>query len=113
MKNRSRNNSFTLYLNDDEKRILDAKWKLSGMKSRSAYIRQMLLEGIVYDVDYSELREYNYQLGKIGNNINQIAHKVNSTGEITESEIEALKKEMDEVWRLQKSMLSQQVYLQQ
>ncbi|MCR5324199.1 MAG: plasmid mobilization relaxosome protein MobC [Lachnospiraceae bacterium] len=113
MKNRSRNNSFTLYLNDDEKRILDAKWKLSGMKSRSAYIRQMLLEGIVYDVDYSELREYNYQLGKIGNNINQIAHKVNSTDEITGSEIDALKKEMDEVWRLQKSMLSQQVYLQQ
>lgn len=113
MKNRSRNNSFTLYLNDDEKRILDAKWKLSGMKSRSAYIRQMLLEGIVYDVDYSELREYNYQLGKIGNNINQIAHKVNSTGEITGSELDALKKEMDEVWRLQKSMLSQQVYLQQ
>ena len=110
MKNRSRNNSFTLYLNDDEKRILDAKWKLSGMKSRSAYIRQMLLEGIVYDVDYSELREYNYQLGKIGNNINQIAHKVNSTGEITESEIEALKKEMDEVWRLQKSMLSDLQY---
>ena len=83
------------------------------MKSRSSYMRQMLLESIVYDIDYSELREYNYQLGKIGNNINQIAHKVNGTGEITEAEIATLKKEMDEIWRLQKSMLSQQVSLRQ
>ncbi len=83
------------------------------MHSRSAFIRQMIIEGIVYEVDYSYLREYNYQLGKIGNNINQIAHKVNTTGSIYKSDIDQLKKEMEQLWQLQKSMLSQQPFLTQ
>ena len=64
MKKRTRKHAFLIYLSDDEKRILDAKYKLSGMRSRAAYIRQLIIEGIVYDVDYSYLRDYNVGLGK-------------------------------------------------
>ena len=111
MANRTRTHDLRVYLSDDEYRILDGKAKLAGMRSRSAFIRQLIIEGYVYDVDYSYIREFNYQLGKIGNNINQIAHKVNSTGSVCKSDMDRLKKEMDEIWRLQRSMLSQQPYL--
>ncbi len=113
MENRTRKHALILRLSDDEFRILDGKTRLSGMHSRSAFIRQLIIEGIVYDVDYSYLRENNYQLGRIGNNINQIAHRVNTTGNIYKSDIDQLKKEMQEIWRLQKSMLSQQPFLTQ
>ena len=113
MKNRARNNPLLIYLSDDELRILNAKTKLSGMKSRSAFIRQLIIEGIVYDVDYSYLREYNAGLGKIGGNINQIAKRINETRSIYQSDIDEIKKEMKKLWRLQKSMLSKQPYLEQ
>lgn len=113
MANRTRTHDLRVYLSDDEFRILKAKTKLANMHSTSAFIRQLIIEGIVYEVDYSYLREYNYQLGKIGNNINQIAHKVNSTGSIYKSDIDQLKKEMEQLWQLQRSMLSQQPFLTQ
>lgn len=82
MEERSRKHRFTLRLSDDEARILEGKFKLSGMRSRSSFIRQLLIEGFVYDVDYSYLREYNVGLAKIGTNINQIAHRINETRSI-------------------------------
>ena len=113
MKNRTRKHAFLIYLSDDEKRILDAKYKLSGMRSRAAYIRQLIIEGIVYDVDYSYLRDYNIGLGKIGTNINQIAHRINETRSIYQTDIDEIKKEMKKLWQLQESMLSKQPYLEQ
>lgn len=113
MEKRSRNNVLYLRLSDDEMRILNAKTKMSGMRSRSAFLRQLIIEGIVYDVDYSYLREYNAALGKIGGNINQIAKRINETKSIYQVDINEIKEEMKKIWQLQKSMLSRQPYLEQ
>ena len=113
MEERSRKHRFTLRLSDDEARILEGKFKLSGMRSRSSFIRQLIIEGIVYDVDYSYLRDYNVGLARIGTNINQIAHRINETRSIYQTDINEIQKEMDKLWQLQKSMLSRQPYLEQ
>ncbi|MEL7626516.1 MAG: plasmid mobilization relaxosome protein MobC [Anaerolineaceae bacterium] len=42
----------------------------------------------------------------VGININQIAHHLNATGNIYRSDIEAIKKMLDEIWQLQRSILS-------
>ena len=52
MANRERQNELKIYLSDDEQYILDQKWKASGMKSKSAFIRHLILYGYVYDVNY-------------------------------------------------------------
>ena len=106
MEERSRKHRFTLRLSDDEARILEGKFKLSGMRSRSSFIRQLIIEGFVYDVDYSYLREYNVGLAKIGTNINQIAHRINETRSIYQTDIDEIKKEFKEICRLQEYMLS-------
>lgn len=113
MAERNRTNAILIYLSDDEKRILDAKTRLSGLRSRAAFIRQLIVEGIVYDVDYSQLREYNVGLGRIGTNINQIAKRANETRSIYKSDIEKLRKEMNRLWQLQRSMLSKQPLVEQ
>ena len=113
MPNRIRKHAMVLRLSDDEYRILDGKTKLSRMRSKSAFIRQLIVEGFVYDVDYSYLRDYNYQLGKIGNNINQIAHRINETESIYKADIDEVKNQMDELWKVQKYMLSKQPYSKQ
>ena len=113
MAKRTRNNVVYLRLSDDEYRILLEKCKLSKHRNVSDYLRQQIVEDIVYYIDYKYLRKYNYQLGKIGTNINQIAKKANQTNCIYQSDIEDLKKEMESLWQLQKSMLSKQPYRQQ
>lgn len=102
-----------LYLSEEEKAILDVKVKLSGMKNTNIFLRHLIKYGYVYEVDYSELHENNYQLGKIGNNINQIAHIANSTGTISQSEINEVKEQMSKIWQLQESILSKQPYRKQ
>ena len=96
------------YLDDDEQYILDEKFRVSGMKSKSAFLRKLILYGYVYDVDYSYLRNYNTELGRISSNLNQIAKRINSTGNIYQEDMDEVKELMNEVWRTQKSMLSKQ-----
>ena len=49
MAQRERQNELKIYLSDDEQYILEQKFKISGMKSKSAFIRHMILYGYVYD----------------------------------------------------------------
>ena len=105
---RNRTNPVQFYLNDDEQYILDEKFKLSGMKSKSAFLRKLILYGYVYEVDYSYLRNYNTELGRISSSLNQIAKRINSTNHIYKEDIDEVKELMNEVWHTQKSMLSKQ-----
>lgn len=108
MANRKRTNPVQFYLDDEEQYILDEKFKLSGMKSKSAFLRKLILYGYVYDVDYSYLRNYNTELGRISSSLNQIAKRINSTENIYKEDMDEVKELMNEVWRTQKSMLSKQ-----
>lgn len=65
------------------------------------------------DIDYSELREYNAALGKIGNNLNQIAKRMNATGNVYAADVKEVKVLMKQVWDTQKAMLSKQPYMKQ
>lgn len=113
MNKRSRNNPVQFYLNDDEQYILDQKFHLSGMRSKSAFLRKLILYGFVYDVDYSHIREMNALLGNIGGNLNQIAKRVNTTNTIYKKDMEDIKELMIQIWQLQKSMVSKQPLIKQ
>ena len=113
MAKRERTNSVQFYLNDDEEYILNEKFKLSGMKSKSAFLRQLILYGYVYDADYSYLRNYNTELGRISSSLNQIAKRINSTEHLYKEDMNEVKELMNQVWRTQKSMLSNQPLIKQ
>lgn len=113
MPKRERQNELKIYLSDDEQYILEQKWKASNMKSKSAFIRHLILYGYVYDVNYEHLREYNTILSRIGNNLNQIAKRMNATGNVYEADVKEVKELMKQVWQSQKSMLSKQPSIKQ
>ena len=104
MANRERRNELKIFLSDDE----EQKVKISGMKSKSAFLRRLILYGFVYDIDYSDLRDYNYTLGKISGNLNQIAKRMNATGNVYKADVAEVKKLMKQVWDTQKAMLAKQ-----
>lgn len=113
MPKRKRKIPIQIYLNEDENYILTQKTKLSGMKSRSGFIRHLILYGYVYDVDYSDLREYNNTLSRISGSLNQIAKRINATGNIYDDDIREVKELMNKIWHTQKSMLSRQPSIKQ
>ena len=108
MANRNRTNPVQFYLSDDEQYILNTKFKASGMKRISAFLSMLVIYGYEYDVDYSYLRNYNTELGRISSSLNQIAKRINSTGNIYQDDMNEVKELMNKVWHTQKSMLSKQ-----
>ena len=98
MANRNRTNPVQFYLSDDEQYILTTKFKASGMKSMSDFLRKLVLYGYVYDVDYSHLQNYNTELGRISSSLNQITKRINSTGNICQDDMNEVKELMNEVW---------------
>ena len=113
MANRERKNELKIYLSDKEQYILEQKVKISGMKTHSTFLRRLILYGFVYDIDYSDLREYNATLGKISGNLNQIAKRMNATGNVYKADVEEVKKLMKQVWDTQLAMLKKQPSMKQ
>ncbi|MBO4457731.1 MAG: MobC family plasmid mobilization relaxosome protein [Butyrivibrio sp.] len=106
MQNEGRTIPIQIYLTEEEKQILDIKYRMSKSRSRGAYIRKMILEGYVYDVDFSELKRYNFLMSNIATNVNQIAHRINETRSIFQHDIDELKEEIRKLWQLQRSIQS-------
>ena len=56
MENRERKHRVTLRLSDDEYRILKGKTKACNYRDMSDTMRHLIIEGMLYEVDYSYLR---------------------------------------------------------
>lgn len=93
-------------VNEQEYNLIKERMNECKIHNMSRFLRQMSLHGCIIVTDYSELKERNYELHKIGVNINQIAKKVNETGNIYSSDIELIKEMMDSIWQSQKYILS-------
>ena len=106
MGNRARKKAVFLYLSDEEYDLLKKKTENAGLHSMADYIRQMIIFGITYTVDFKELHHYNWLLSNLTNNLNQIAHQANSSGMTTNSDLREARRIMEEVWQSQKSMQS-------
>lgn len=106
MENRRRPIQVKIRMTPEEKELLLKNMETCHCTNMSRYIRAMALRGAVFNTDMSDLKERNYELRKIGNNINQIAHKVNSTGSVYKEDMDQLKELMDLVWQSQKYILS-------
>ncbi len=89
-----------LRLTERENYLLQCKMNQAGIRNFSLYARHMLLSGMTIHTDFSDLRNLISELGKIGNNINQLAHKANSTNSVAKEDFNQLKKEHDELAKL-------------
>ena len=99
MKKDSRKNYVQIRLNDEEKSALDRKFQLSGSQSKSRFIRLMILEGIIVHFDEEKFNKMVRDFTKAGSNINQIAVRVNSTGNIYADDVNQIREEVENLWR--------------
>lgn len=78
----------------------------SGKMNMNDFIVETAVNGYTINIDYSQLKELCYEINRIGNNINQIAHKVNSTDIVYQTDIDEIRDDMKKIV----GMVRQQFY---
>lgn len=99
MKNDSRNHKISFRMNDEEYEIFIEKFLKSKSDSQSKFIRRMLLTGIVIRFDKTKAKKALRLISTVANNINQIALRVNSTGNVYAEDIAEIQNDINELWR--------------
>lgn len=98
-RNRKRPIQVKFFVDENEQALIKKIMELSGIENMSAYIRKMVIDGYVVKLDLPELRELTLRMKSISNSENQIAKRVNSTGNLYEVDIEEIKKNQEEFMR--------------
>ncbi len=106
MAKRDRDILIRFFVTADERAVIQKRMELVGLKNMSTYLRKISMDGYLINADYTYIKEMNAELSAIGRNINQIAARANSTGIIYAEDITEIKKKQEEIWQLQKSILS-------
>ena len=108
MANRVRTRGIYLMLSDDELKVLEKKYKLSGCKTLRQFIMKYIIGKDIFVLDMTVFRELSASIGRITGSINQIAKRVNSTAAIYKDDIidiqELLKKQGKDIYSLRKKL---------
>lgn len=95
----------------EEKAVIDKKMEQLGTHNQRAYLRKMAVDGYVVQVDMTDVKELAVLLRNCANNLNQIARRVNETGNLYEEDVADLKVRYGELWgRLGRCLVSGKSY---
>ena len=103
MAKRKRNIQILVFVSPEEIKHIRRKMIDSKTKNMWAYLRKMAIDGYIVNTDTTPLKKQYEEMHKIGVNINQIAKKVNSTGDLYPEEKQELKEMVKELWRILRS----------
>ena len=84
------------------KRAEEAKYS-----SLRAYLLKMALAGIIVNMDMSDIQECSKLLRNVGNNVNQIARRVNSGGNVYAADLADIQETIGKVWDNQNTIIKQ------
>ena len=98
--NRNRSRQVKFWVSEEEYQLLQKKMEAAGGVNQGAYIRKMILDGYIVNLDIPELKEIIRLLGSIGNNVNQMARKVNAGGSIYKEDVEEINTKLEQVYKM-------------
>ena len=89
----------------EERGMIEEKMAQLGTENMAAYLRKMAIDGYIVKLDLPELRDMVSLLRRSGNNLNQIARRVNETSRIYDADIECLLENQEKLWTAAKEIL--------
>ena len=101
-----RDETIILRLSKTEKNRIYEKMLSMGIRSLSAYIRKMALDGYCLNLDLPQLRRMAYLLQNCSNNLNQVAKRANENGKIYSADLADLRPRLDELISIGKQILT-------
>ena len=76
-----------------------------GTTNMSAYIRKMAIDGYVVKLEVPELKEMTRLLSSCSNNLNQIAKRVNATGNIYSTYFDEIREHQENLWNVAEKIM--------
>ncbi len=92
---RYRDKIIYIRVTEEEKNIIIGKMQKIGMTNLSDFARRALLLGNFVRINTDGLNKLSYEVGKVGNNINQIAKHANAAGNIYKNQMDEINKDLD------------------
>jgi hypothetical protein len=102
LENQKENKSRTLNIRftESEYRDIEDKCREFGYKSKSTYVRDCVKARVNIPVEKADFSVTNRLMKSIGNNINQIAVRLHSMGNIYADDIAEIKRGVNRIWQL-------------
>lgn len=100
-----RNIRISVRLTEEEHQLLKEKMARIGVTNQEAFLRKMALDGLVIKLDLPELKQMISLLRYTGNNINQIAKRLNENGRAYETDFADILEKQNQIWGLANEIL--------
>lgn len=94
-------------ISEREKEVIDTKFRNSGMKNVSDFIRAMIFVGVIVKFSDDDRKQLLRDFSAMSNNIDQIARRANTTGKVYPEDIAQIKEGQQKLWQLLNCFLSQ------
>lgn len=78
--------------------MIQKKMVLLHTHNQCAYLRKMAINGFIVNLELDCIKEMVFYLKKVSNSFNQIARRVNATGNFYSEDLEEIKKENQKIW---------------
>lgn len=102
---RSRNISLSFYVNAEEHEMIKRRMAQAGVNNLRAFILKQAIDGRVIHVELKSVNEMCRLLSNATNNINQVAKRINESGNIYSADINDLSDRYDELWTQAREIL--------
>ena len=96
---RKRDKQLKIWVSQEELDMIHQKMEDFGTHRTGAFIRKLVIDGYVIKLEIPELKEIIRLLGPIGNNVNQMARKLNAGGNIYREDIAEVNAKLDTIYK--------------
>ncbi len=96
---RKRDKQLKIWVSQDEQEMIRQKMAEFGTTNMGAFVRKMVIDGYVIKLEIPELKEIIRLLSPIGNNVNQMARKLNAGGSIYREDIAEVNAKLDAIYK--------------
>ena len=105
MQKLKRNINVGFRVTEDEQAMIRRRMKQTNIKNLRAYLLKMAIDGRVINFESDSINDCSKLLRNISANINQIARRVNETGNVYDTDLADIKARQGEIWAQQDEIL--------
>jgi len=95
--NLTRNKNITFRVTDKEYEMVRRRMAQTNITNLRAYLLKMAIDGRVISFEPRELQECSRLLGNVANNVNQLARRANSGGNVYAADLTDVRERLGEV----------------
>lgn len=105
MQKLKRNINMGFRVTAEERDLIMKRMEEIGFPSVRSYLLKMALNGMIINLDLTDVRECSRLLRNVSNNVNQIAKRANESGNIYADDLADIQAWLDDVWRQQDKII--------